>query len=131
MERVSVNIVIPLTPPSANHYKIPTRREQEDGRRIYKYTPEAKAWFKAFKIFAKNQTISGSQHRVEFCVYRGKGERGDIDNYTKCVLDGLQKSHVIRNDDSVVELHCYKERDRDNPRTEIEITEVNDGAPNL
>jgi Holliday junction resolvase RusA-like endonuclease len=128
MGRVQVNIEIPLTPPSANHYKIPTNRFQPDGRRIFKLAPEAKAWYDAVATFARGQSIAGDRLRVEFCVYLGKGERGDVDNFCKCILDGLVKAHVLATDDSVVEMHIYKERDRANPRTEILITEVEDGA---
>lgn len=124
MERARVNFTIQLTPPSANHYKVPTRRELDDGRRIFTYTPETKAWFDAVAYAVRGKTIAGDRLCVEFCVYRGKGERGDLDNYAKCILDGLVKAKVFRNDDSVVEMHSYKERDRDNPRTEIQITEV-------
>lgn len=31
--------------------------------------------------------------------------RGDIDNYAKSILDGLQKGEMIKNDKQVVELH--------------------------
>lgn len=126
MVRVPVNIRIevPLTPPSANHYKIPTARIHRDGRRIFQLTPEAKAWYAAIAVLARGKVAKGDRHRVEFAVYRGKGERGDLDNYAKCILDGLVKAHVLKSDDSVVEMHTYKERDPDNPRTEILITEV-------
>ena len=124
MGDVAVNIEIPLIPPSGNHYKIPTSRLRNDGRRIFKLTPETKAWFDAIAIFAQGKTIGGDRHRVEFCVYLGKGQRGDIDNFCKTLLDGLVRARVLQTDDSVVEMHVYKERDPDRPRTQILITEV-------
>jgi Holliday junction resolvase RusA-like endonuclease len=95
-----------------------------DGRRIFEYSAEAKAWFIAVVMFSRGIHVPGKRHRIEFCVYRGRGERGDLDNYPKCIFDGLQKAGVIANDDSVVEIHGYKERDPDDPRTEICITEI-------
>jgi Holliday junction resolvase RusA-like endonuclease len=40
------------------------------------------------------------------------------------ILDGLVKAGVLKTDDSVVEMHIYKERDASNPRTEILVTEA-------
>jgi len=128
MDTVEVKITIPLVPPSANHYKIPTRRETPDGRRIFVLTPETKAWFGAVATFARGATMRGDRHCVEFCVYRGKGDRGDLDNYCKVINDGLVRAGVLRTDDSVVEMHIYKERDASNPRTEILITEASNGT---
>jgi Holliday junction resolvase RusA-like endonuclease len=91
---------------------------------VFTLTPEAKAWYDAVATFARGQSVAGDRLRVEFCVYLGKGERGDVDNFCKCILDGLVKAHVIETDDSVVEMHIYKDRDRENPRTEILITEA-------
>ena len=34
-----------------------------------------------------------------------KQKRGDLDNYAKAVLDGLQKGGVLENDKQVIELH--------------------------
>ena len=73
-----IDLVIPLTPPSANHYKVPTRRELADGRRFFKYTPETKAWFDAIALFVRHRQMAGEEHAVWYKVYRGRGERGDI-----------------------------------------------------
>jgi Holliday junction resolvase RusA-like endonuclease len=51
----------------------------------------------------------------------GKGERGDGDNFWKCIADGLVDAGVIHSDAAVSEWHLYVRRDRDNPRTVIEV----------
>jgi Holliday junction resolvase RusA-like endonuclease len=116
---------VPLAPPSGNHYKKPSRR---GGFLSFYHTPEAKAWFDAVALVAYGMEVFGTEHAVEYRVYRGKGSRGDLDNYSKCILDGLQRAGVIKNDDTVVEMHGYKFRDRENPRTEIIIRALNEGG---
>ena len=128
MAGVDVNSIlfdVPLTPPSANHYKVPTSRFTSDGRRIHKISDEAKAWFDALAIMAKGRELTGKTFCVEFCVYRAKGEKGDLDNYAKLILDGLVKARVLPvSDDAVVEMHTYKARDPQNPRTQIQVTRL-------
>jgi Holliday junction resolvase RusA-like endonuclease len=48
------------------------------------------------------------------------GGRGDIDNVTKSVLDGMNK--VVYDDDrDVEEIHCYLTRDAQIPRVEVTV----------
>lgn len=48
----------------------------------------------------------------------------DIDNAAKGILDCLQQSRVIHNDNKCLELHMRKFKDANNPRAEITITEI-------
>ena len=121
-----VRLVIPLEPPSGNHYK-KVRHIEGHGLGWY-HTKEAKAWFEAVKaifpasamLITENHFIHcGLQHEVEYTVYQGHGSRGDVDNYAKVILDGLVRAGVLRSDATVVDLICHKRRDRENPRTEI------------
>jgi Holliday junction resolvase RusA-like endonuclease len=41
-------------------------------------------------------------------------QRGDVDNYTKALLDGLQ-GYAYENDKQVVELYARMELDKENP----------------
>lgn len=113
-------LTIPLEPPSGNNYVRHTRTG-----RHYK-TAEAEAWYGAVSIFAAPHPLPvvGRRHEVEFTVYQGHGSRGDVDNYSKCILDGLVKAGVLLTDATVVRLVCMKARDRENPRTEITVREV-------
>lgn len=47
---------------------------------------------------------------------------GDADNYVKLTLDALQDARVIANDRQVQRLTVSKQKDKENPRTEITIT---------
>ena len=114
-----MKLIIPMEPPSGNHYK----SFRVIGKHASWYlTPAAKAWHQAVAVFGRGQVVAGSAHHVTYTVYQGAGSRGDVDNYAKVILDGLVRAGVLKSDASVVSLHCYKRRDRENPRTEIEVT---------
>lgn len=49
-----------------------------------------------------------------------KDKRKDIDGCLKAILDSLE-GIVYLNDRQITELHVFKEIDKDNPRTEIQI----------
>lgn len=115
-----LRLTIPLEPPSANHYKKPRHFA---GCLSFYHTPLAKDWFRAVALLARGEFIEG-EVSVEYRVYRGKGSKGDVDNYAKCRLDGLVRAGVLQSDNSVVDIHGYKFRDRENPRTEILIRKV-------
>ena len=102
-----------MEPPSGNHYVRHTRRG------IHYKTREAEAWYKAMISLCSGERIEGKTHEVEYTVYQGKGSRGDVDNYAKCVCDGLVKGGALKSDASVVRLIAQKKRDRLTPRTEI------------
>ena len=111
-----VKIVIPMEPPSANHYM----KYRVMGNIVSHYpSAEAKAWWHAVRIYADGQVCDAEHYEVAYVVYQGKGSKGDVDNASKCCLDGLAKAGVIRNDHYVTAVHGYKFRDRENPRTEI------------
>jgi Holliday junction resolvase RusA-like endonuclease len=116
-----VVLTIPMEPPSSNHYK----RYRVIGKHASWYlTAKAKGWHQAVAIIAAGQSAVGSKHEISYTVFQGTGSRGDVDNYAKCILDALVKAGVLKSDASVVDLHAYKRRDRENPRTEIRIKEV-------
>lgn len=50
-------------------------------------------------------------------VYRA-AKRGDLDNFMKCLLDGLQGT-AYKNDKQIVEMHSYRYDDKLNPRVEV------------
>ena len=112
----SLTITVPLTPPSVNNYVRHTR----DGRHYI--TKEAKAFLEAVEIFSKCQTVDAEAYLVEVKVYLGKDEKGDLDNFQKCVLDGLARAGVIHSDAAVTRIEAEKFRDRENPRTEITVS---------
>ncbi len=121
-----IRLVIPGTPPSVNHYKVKTKRGH-----TY-VTAESQAfktmvWFHARggdrpKWDAMHD--SKSRYAIVLEIYRGAKQKGDVDNYAKLPLDALKDALVIHSDDAVDELHIYKYRDVQNPRTVITVSVI-------
>jgi crossover junction endodeoxyribonuclease RusA len=113
-----LKLTIPLEPPSVNHYVKHTRT----GRHYV--TKEATAFMQAVAIIANGRSVAAKAYEVTYTVYQGKGSKGDVANYEKCVGDGLVKAGVIHSDSAITDYHQHKRRDWLNPRTEIHIKEV-------
>jgi Holliday junction resolvase RusA-like endonuclease len=111
-----VKIVIPLIPPSVNHYKMRTRKG------VTFVSREAKSFKEAVAVIAGGQRSDGKFFRVHIAVFLGKGGKGDVDNFAKCCLDGLADARVIHSDAAITSLTIEKSRDIENPRTEITVT---------
>ncbi len=108
---------VPLVPPTVNHYVKHTRAG------AHYLTREATAFKDAVALFSGNRAVSGKEFAVTITVYRAHGDRGDIDNYPKCVLDGL-KGHVFKSDAMVKRLTVILERDPRDPHTQIEVARL-------
>lgn len=108
-------ITVPLTPPSVNHYV----RHTNAGRHYV--SDEGNRYVEAVRLFSKRQRVRGKAYKCEIWIYLGEGKKGDVDNFAKCVLDGLVQAQVIDSDAKIVNLHLYKRRDNAKPRTEIVI----------
>jgi Holliday junction resolvase RusA-like endonuclease len=106
-------LVIPLIPPSVNRYVRHTRRG------THYCTREATAFREAVVALARGIVVEARHYEVSITIYLGKGDRGDVDNFCKLVLDALAYAGVIRSDADVADLHVAKRRDRLRPRTEI------------
>lgn len=118
---IELSLTIPLEPPSGNHYK----SYRVIGKFVSWYlTKEAKGWHSAVAVIANGRGVSGKAHHIAYTVYQGAGSRGDVDNYAKVILDALVKAGVLKTDASVIEMNARKQRDRENPRTEILIRAV-------
>ena len=81
---------MPLIPPSVNHYAKHTRTGKH-----YR-TAEASAFKAAIGIYARGAVESKNGFYVFITVTLGEGQRGDIDNFPKLVLDGLADAGVFR-----------------------------------
>ena len=101
------------TPPSVNHYVKHTR-----SGRHYK-TSEAETFMQMVAIAFKGKRLPKARYAVTITFWLGKGERLDVDNAPKCCLDALARCGAIASDSYVDELHVYKDRDSENPRTNI------------
>jgi len=118
----AVSFTIPLLPPSVNHYVT------HQGGKHFK-SAEAKAWERDFPLFSKGQFVNGETFMVTIILTPGAKQKGDIDNYSKLVLDCIAKAGMLRNlkgqkltDAAIKSLHIELIEDRKNgPKTEITI----------
>jgi Holliday junction resolvase RusA-like endonuclease len=114
-----VKIIVPLIPPSVNHYKLRTRKG------VTFVSREARVFKMALVLSTRHacndKPMIADAYAVEVVIYQGKGIKGDVDNYAKCVLDGLVDSGLIHSDSAITDLVLRKRRDRENPRTEITV----------
>lgn len=119
-----VRITVPLTPVSVNHYKLRTRRG------VTYVTSDAIAYKRAVVLFARRQSLCEGlspaelrklHYELEATVYLGKDQKGDGDNFWKCIADGLKDANVIHSDAAVSDWIMRVRRDRDNPRTDIVV----------
>lgn len=134
-----VRLTVPLVPPSVNHYKKPVTFRVSGGgvQKGFAVTPEGKAFKQAVAIFARGQTVSPStphqRNQVRYAlyvtVYLGEKQRGDGDNFWKCIADGLVDAGVIHSDARVRRWRLdVEDNDRGNPRTEIRAAVIRGGA---
>lgn len=125
----SIILEIPFCGPSVNHYKKPITLRTSNGPRLsFALTDEAKAFRDAVAILARGLTLiphttterSKIRYALTATVVLGVGNRGDGDNYWKCIADSLVYAGVIHSDARVRQWHLeVEDRDRENPRTII------------
>lgn len=112
--RDSVRLTLPL-PPSVNAYW-----------RIFRNRILLSAIARAYKLKAASvasrygvQPLDGDVS-VSLAVYRAQ-RRGDLDNFFKATFDAL-KGVAFNDDSQVVEIHAWRNDDKENPRVDVEVT---------
>lgn len=110
-----ISFTVPLVPPSVNRV---WRKRKQDGLYL---VGEAKAFYEAVAIFARGKKLVAKRYQVNAEVFLAKGQKLDLDNAGKCLLDSLQKAGVITSDSKVYALQLMKHRDAANPRTEFKV----------
>ena len=95
-------------PPSANQYWQYTGRVFTSQR--------AKAYKEQIAYMMRRNKIDGPV-ALNLTVFRPR-KSGDLDNYLKIMLDALQ-GYLYENDSQIVEIHAYRQDDKDNPRVEL------------
>lgn len=83
----------------------------------YRSTKEAMQW--EVRSQYKGQPLTGDIS-MNILFYYGDNRKRDIDAYIKILLDAMSKI-VYEDDCQIVEMHIYKEKDLENPRTEIQV----------
>lgn len=113
----TVSFSVPLVPPSVNHY---WKRRRNGGYYISKEGETFKE-FVMIEAIKGNLNVGADFYEVEAVIYLGHGQKTDVDNFGKSILDSLVFARVIRSDAFVSDLTLRKRRDRQNPRTEITV----------
>lgn len=112
------SFTIPV-PPSANDYwrvannRIITTQEARDYKQEISLT-----------LGNKIERVFQGEVGLDFTIFR-PAKRGDLDNYFKIMLDALQ-GICYKNDNQIVEIQAYRDDDKDNPRVEFLVYEVDE-----
>lgn len=104
-------------PPSANRYWRSFRGRVVKSKEARTYQAEA-GWIAK----AQGANITDKPVSLSLRFFRPR-RSGDLDNRLKVAIDSLN-GVVYEDDKQVVELHAYLGDDKDNPRVEIEVVEV-------
>ncbi len=108
-----MDFMVPLLPPSVNHYVKHTR----SGRHYV--TNEAKAFMQAVAVCSNREAVRYDHYFVEIYLNLGPKERMDVDNCAKVVLDSLATAGIIHSDAFVTDLAIHKRRA---PKSSTNIT---------
>lgn len=65
----------------------------------------------------------GEFFKIELSIFY-RSNRPDLDNALKIILDCLQMTGTIENDNKCIEIHAHKAIDKNNPRVEFTLTLV-------
>jgi len=106
-------------PPSVNTcYTVHRNRKILTAKaRDYKY--------EVSQILGKDRVPFKGPISCTYKFYRGDARKYDISNYVKVIEDCLTDTNFWVDDHQVVEMHIYKcEIDKENPRVEVEVTEL-------
>jgi len=121
---------IPMLPPSVNHYI------EHPAKGIHKKSPAAKAWEQDFLAMlpaaARGEYVTGNRFSVTLRFVPGPGDRGDVDNRNKLVLDCCAAAGMFRDPKGrqlsdawvkklTVELHDSTQDRQNGPETHVTI----------
>ena len=115
-EPAAQSIVLPL-PPSGNRYW-----RHYNGRTVVSDAAKAYRHGVMLQAQAHNLHPFAGPVAVYVRVYRAR-KAGDLDNFKKVLYDALQ-GVAYNDDDQIVEEHAWRYDDKDNPRVEVEVRQV-------
>lgn len=111
------HFILPV-PPSANRYWMVANN------RII-VTPEAASYKQQVFLQLRDLEPLRNNVGVNFTVFR-PFKRGDLDNYNKVMFDAL-KGLAWLDDSQVIEIHSFREDDKNNPRVDFLVYEIEKG----
>lgn len=108
-------------------YPIPPTINKYIGRsNIWEYQKDKKKYAEAVRLQAIGLNTRYSKCTIKVTYYFEDKRRHDPANYDKMLLDGLVEAGIIKDDnyDVIKEYTTIGSYDKNNPRVEIEISEV-------
>lgn len=131
-EETQLKIVIPMLPPSVNHY---VKHFIVRGQQRHVKTPEAIKWGEDVMTFARGGYITGKRFAISLRYRMGEGDGFDVDNLNKCTLDSIAAAGCIRDPKGArlsdrwfkrmqVEILDSKQDRAQGPQTEIVIEAI-------
>ena len=117
-----IRIIVPLKPPSVNHYW--GRKAGKAGMFGGEYIkPEGVAWKAAVAVLLRGESlleglteaeVARARYCVEVWVFLGRKARGDGDNMWKGILDSLTAAGAIHSDTGTacIDLYMHVREDR-------------------
>lgn len=115
-----MKITLNFIPPSINYYI------GRDNR--YQYQKDKKRIHQAVKMSTIGINPKYKLCKMKITYYFEDRKRRDTLNYDKMIMDGLVEANIIEDDnyDVVKEITIIGSYDKDNPRVEIDIEELNE-----
>lgn len=111
------SLILPY-PPSANRYWRNARGRMVVSSEARRYKRDVASLVSPINVAFVSKLLVA----VKMVLYRPR-RSGDLDNRLKVVLDSLN-GIAYEDDKQVVEIHAYRHDDKENPRVEIEISEL-------
>lgn len=113
-----MTIIIKVIPPTINKYIGRTN--------IWEYQADKKKIHNLIRLSTIGINPKYEKCKMKITYYFKDKRRHDPSNYDKMLLDGLVEANIIKDDnyDVIQEFTTIGKYDKENPRTEIEIKEV-------
>jgi Holliday junction resolvase RusA-like endonuclease len=117
-----VQTIIGKCPSKSNCYKIITLGKHASLAKTKVLSDYEKSFYLQCNHY-RNVEISGL-FEIKLSVYN-ESNRADLDNALKIILDCLQKVKAIKNDNNCIRILAEKFVDKNNPRIEFTLKEIN------
>lgn len=117
---IITEVILGNTPSKSNCYKIINIK----GHSSLGKTKALKQYEDSFFIQCKSRNAMIDGYFELYLKVFYPTQKSDLDNSLKVVLDSLQKTKTIKNDNKCVKIVAEKYLDKINPRIEFEIKEI-------
>jgi Holliday junction resolvase RusA-like endonuclease len=131
--RSCLTFILPMLPPSVNHYI------EHPAKGVHRKSATTVAWERDFNAMLpaniRGEYVTGNRFSVMLVFIPGPGDRGDVDNRNKLVLDCCAKAGMMRNQKGeqlsdawikhlIVEIRDFPKDRQRGPETHITIQAI-------